>query len=82
LARPAAARAADAAPAAAALQAFEQDMGRRGGQDLRWLQQARRSGTTQDKVAAMSVLVQVGARFSFLSPCNLKTSVMGAPGQE
>ena len=42
------------------MQAFEADMGRRGGSDLRWLQQARRSGTTQDKVAAMSVLLQVG----------------------
>ncbi|GAB4813011.1 hypothetical protein N2152v2_000057 [Parachlorella kessleri] len=42
-------------------QAFEQSMGRRGEQDLRWLQQAKRSGTTQDKVAAMSVLVQESA---------------------
>lgn len=54
------------------LQAFEADMGRRGNQDLRWLQQARRSGTTQDKVAAMSVLVQVRWQqpHSFVTSCN------------
>lgn len=28
------------------------------GQDLKWLQQARRSGTTADKVAALTVLIQ------------------------
>jgi ribosome biogenesis protein MAK21 len=31
------------------------------GGDAKWLQQVRRSGTTSDKVAAMSVLVQDGA---------------------
>ena len=36
-------------------------MGRRSGADAKWLQQVRRSGTTTDKVAAMSVLVQDGA---------------------
>lgn len=36
-------------------------MGRRSSADAKWLQQVRRSGTTADKVAAMSVLVQDGA---------------------
>lgn len=36
-------------------------MGRRSTADAKWLQQVRRSGTTADKVAAMSVLVQDGA---------------------
>ncbi|KAL4421400.1 hypothetical protein ABPG75_010691 [Micractinium tetrahymenae] len=42
-------------------QAFEQNMGRRSSADVKWLQQVRRSGTTADKVAAMSVLVQDAA---------------------
>jgi hypothetical protein len=44
-------------------QAFEQNMSKRSssGGDAKWLQQVRRSGTTSDKVAAMSVLVQDGA---------------------
>lgn len=37
---------------------FEADMGRKGGQDARWLQQVRRSGTTADKVAANSLVIQ------------------------
>ena len=43
------------------MQAFEQNMGKRSSGDSKWLQQVRRSGTTSDKVAAMSVLVQDGA---------------------
>ncbi len=35
--------------------AWQLNHGRRG--DLRWLQQARKSGTTQDRIAAMTVLV-------------------------
>ena len=31
------------------------------GQDARWLTEARRSGTTQDRVAAMALLVQESA---------------------
>ncbi len=34
-----------------------------GGADARWLQQVRRSGTTADKVAAHSLIIQ--ARFRF-----------------
>ncbi|KAI7841479.1 hypothetical protein COHA_004873 [Chlorella ohadii] len=36
-------------------------MGRRSSADAKWLQQVRRSGTTADRVAAMSVLLQDGA---------------------
>ena len=36
-------------------------MGRRSSADAKWLQQVRRSGTTSDKVAALSVLLQDGA---------------------
>ncbi|KAI3423892.1 hypothetical protein D9Q98_009726 [Chlorella vulgaris] len=42
-------------------QAFEQSMERRSGADAKWLLQVRRGGTTADRVAAMSVLVQDGA---------------------
>ena len=35
--------------------------GRKNGQDARWLQQVRRSGTTADKVAALTLLVQESA---------------------
>ncbi len=35
--------------------------GRRGGQDVKWLQEVRRSGTTADKVAAMTLLLQESA---------------------
>ena len=38
---------------------FEAQVGRRGGQDAQWLQQARHSGTTADKVAAHSLVIQV-----------------------
>jgi ribosome biogenesis protein MAK21 len=39
--------------------AFERDLARRNAADSRWLSQVRRSGTTSDKVAAMTLLVQV-----------------------
>lgn len=35
--------------------------GRKNGQDSRWLQQVRRSGTTSDKVAALTLLLQESA---------------------
>ena len=35
--------------------------GHKNGQDARWLQQVRRSGTTADKVAALTLLVQESA---------------------
>ncbi len=35
--------------------------GRKNGQDARWLQQVRRSGTTSDKVAALTLLLQESA---------------------
>ena len=38
---------------------FEAEMGRKGGQDARWLQQVRQSGTMSDKVAAITLLLQV-----------------------
>jgi hypothetical protein len=38
---------------------FEKDLARRNSGDTRWLAQVRRSGTTSDKVAAMTLLVQV-----------------------
>lgn len=38
---------------------FEAELGRKNGQDARWLQQVRRSGTTSDKVAALTLLLQV-----------------------
>ncbi|CAL8467747.1 g7285 [Coccomyxa elongata] len=41
--------------------AFENAIGRRGGQDVKWLQEVRRSGTTADKVAAMTLLLQESA---------------------
>ncbi|KAK9820060.1 hypothetical protein WJX72_005600 [[Myrmecia] bisecta] len=40
---------------------FEKDLGRKNGQDARWLQQVRRSGTVTDKVAAMTLLLQESA---------------------
>ena len=48
-------------------QAFEQNMGRRSGADAKWLQQVRHGGTTSDRVAAMSVLVQDGAAANLAS---------------
>jgi len=39
---------------------FEKDLARRNAADSRWLAQVRRGGTTADKVAAMTLLVQVG----------------------
>ncbi|EFN54473.1 hypothetical protein CHLNCDRAFT_52919 [Chlorella variabilis] len=47
--------------------AFEQNMGRRSGADAKWLQQVRHGGTTSDRVAAMSVLVQDGAAANLAS---------------
>lgn len=41
---------------------FEQELGRKNGQDARWLQQVRRSGTTSDKVAAITLLLQASCR--------------------
>ncbi len=41
--------------------AFEADLGRKNGQDARWLQQVRRAGTTSDKVAAITLLLQACA---------------------
>ena len=35
--------------------------GRKNGQDARWLQQVRRSGTTSDKIAALTLLLQESA---------------------
>jgi len=35
--------------------------GRRNGQDMKWLQEVRRMGTTADKVAAMTLLLQESA---------------------
>lgn len=35
--------------------------GRKNGQDARWLQQVRKSGTTSDKVAALTLLLQESA---------------------
>lgn len=35
--------------------------GRRDGQDMKWLQEVRRMGTTADKVAAMTLLLQESA---------------------
>ena len=35
--------------------------GRKNGQDAKWLQQVRRSGTTSDKVAALTLLLQESA---------------------
>lgn len=39
--------------------AFEKDLGRRNAADAKWLAQVKRGGTTADKVAAMTLLVQV-----------------------
>ncbi len=38
---------------------FEKDLQKRNAADARWLQQVRKAGTTQDKIAAMTLLVQV-----------------------
>lgn len=35
--------------------------GRKNGQDARWLQQVKKSGTTSDKVAALTLLLQESA---------------------
>ncbi len=35
--------------------------GRRNGQDMKWLQEVRRMGTTADKVAALTLLLQESA---------------------
>jgi hypothetical protein len=40
---------------------FERDLERRNPSDAKWLAQVRRGGTTADKVAATTLLVQVGA---------------------
>lgn len=40
-------------------QVFERDLGKRNSSDARWLQQVKRSGTTSDKIAATTLLVQV-----------------------
>lgn len=40
---------------------FEKSMAKRSSADSHWLQQVKRSGTTQDKVAAMTLLVQVSS---------------------
>jgi hypothetical protein len=48
---------------------FEAEMGRKGGQDARWLQQVRQSGTMSDKVAAITLLLQVSPT---AWPCRLQ----------
>lgn len=40
-------------------QVFERDLSKRNSSDARWLQQVKRSGTTSDKIAATTLLVQV-----------------------
>ena len=41
-------------------QAFQGSMAQKSAADARWLQQVQRSGTTADRVAAVTLLVQVG----------------------
>ena len=40
--------------------AYEREMSRRNASDAKWLAQVKRSGTTADKLAAATLLVQVG----------------------
>ena len=47
-----------------------------GGADARWLQQVRRSGTTADKVAAHSLIIQVRLKSSAFSPPLLMTNIL------
>jgi hypothetical protein len=41
---------------------FERELARRNAADHKWLQQVKRAGTTSDKVAAATLLMQVGRR--------------------
>lgn len=40
-------------------QAFEQDLAKRNSSDARWLAQVKKSGTTSDRIAAQTLLIQV-----------------------
>jgi hypothetical protein len=42
---------------------FERELGKRNAADAKWMQQVKRGGTTQDKVAVMTLLVQVRPSF-------------------
>ena len=53
---------------------FEAELGRKNGQDARWLQQVRRSGTTSDKVAPFTLLLQVRVRTWALTYFHTATS--------
>ena len=39
--------------------AFDRDLAKRSSADFKWLQQVKRSGTTADKVAAMTLMIRV-----------------------
>jgi hypothetical protein len=38
---------------------FERELQRRNSADFKWLQQVKRTGTTADKVAAMTLMIRV-----------------------
>lgn len=54
--------------------------GRKNGQDAKWLQQVRRSGTTSDKVAALTLLLQENAVANLRSLDALLTWVLKRKG--
>ncbi len=58
----------------AEVQAAEREMARRNPGDYKWLQHVRQSGTTADKVAAVSLQVQVCAAVRFVMAA-LRTAV-------
>uniref|UniRef100_A0A383VK77 CCAAT-binding factor domain-containing protein n=1 Tax=Tetradesmus obliquus TaxID=3088 RepID=A0A383VK77_TETOB len=59
---------------------FEREMAGRNAADSRWLAQVRRSGTTADKVAAMSLLVSSSAAASLKSLDGLLTMMAKSGG--
>ena len=38
---------------------FDSELARRNASDFKWLQQVKRSGTTADRVAAMTLMIRV-----------------------
>mmetsp|Transcript_8714 Transcript_8714/g.18540 ORF Transcript_8714/g.18540 Transcript_8714/m.18540 type:complete len:1163 (-) Transcript_8714:938-4426(-) len=62
------------------VQAFDRELQRRNAADYRWIQQVKRSGTTADRVAAMTLMIQESATANMKSLDTLMSWVQKRKG--
>ena len=63
---------------ASAADAFTKRLGKRNSAEAKWLQLSRSSGTTSDRVAALTLLVQVSADPGSASACRMRAAASAA----